>query len=118
MADQFTLWRRSPKIPDHPVSRETPACPAPRFFHHRMSPLSTDEPGGGGLAWRYELAWAIAVTLLGFVLRISTASNSAVEHFDEGVYASNLFMGPDTGYRFPNQHLYAPPLHSTMIEWG
>jgi dolichyl-phosphate-mannose-protein mannosyltransferase len=85
-----------------------------------LPPAPVEAPGQavGGLAWRHELAWAIAVTLLGFALRIGAASNSAVEHFDEGVYASNLFMGPDTGYRFPNQHLYAPPLHPAMIEWG
>jgi dolichyl-phosphate-mannose-protein mannosyltransferase len=90
-----------------------PALPPPD-----VAPSAPTGTGEGGLAWRYEVAWAIAVTLLGFAVRIGAASNSAVEHFDEGVYASNLFMGPDTGYRFPNQHLYAPPLHPAMIEWG
>ena len=41
-----------------------------------------------------------------------------VTHFDEGVYASNLWCGPETGFRFPNQHLYAPPLLGWLIEWA
>lgn len=41
----------------------------------------------------------------------------AVEHFDEGVYASNIFFGPEDGFRYPSQHLFAPPLLPWLIEW-
>lgn len=38
----------------------------------------------------------------------------AIEHFDEGVYASNFWFG---GVPYPAQYLYAPPLLPTAIEW-
>ena len=56
---------------------------------------------------------ALLVTA-GLILR---SSGRLVEHFDEGVYASNLFFGEATDFRFPNQHLYAPPLLPASIEW-
>jgi 4-amino-4-deoxy-L-arabinose transferase-like glycosyltransferase len=66
---------------------------------------------------RHELAVAVLVTLVGFGLRVAFPSRMAVEHFDEGVYASNLFFDASQGFRFPNQHLYAPPLLPWLIEW-
>ena len=66
---------------------------------------------------RHELAVAVLVALVGFGLRVAFPSRMAVEHFDEGVYASNLFFDASQGYRFPNQHLYAPPLLPWLIEW-
>jgi 4-amino-4-deoxy-L-arabinose transferase-like glycosyltransferase len=42
----------------------------------------------------------------------------AVEHFDEGVYASNLWFGPEAGYQYPMRRLYAPPLLPSLIEWS
>jgi 4-amino-4-deoxy-L-arabinose transferase-like glycosyltransferase len=44
-------------------------------------------------------------------------SRVAVEHFDEGVYSSNLFF-PDDGFAYPDRHLYAPPLVPSLIEWS
>lgn len=41
----------------------------------------------------------------------------AIEHFDEGVYASNLWFGDEMGYEYPALHLYAPPFLPSMIEW-
>ena len=41
----------------------------------------------------------------------------AIEHFDEGVYASNLLF-PDQGFRYPDRHLYAPSLVPALIEWS
>jgi len=41
----------------------------------------------------------------------------AVEHFDEGVYVSNLWFADD-GYRYPDAHFYAPPLLPWLIEWA
>jgi 4-amino-4-deoxy-L-arabinose transferase-like glycosyltransferase len=40
----------------------------------------------------------------------------AVEHFDEGVYASNLWFDSEAGYQYPNRPLYAPPLVPFLIE--
>ncbi len=42
----------------------------------------------------------------------------AVEHFDEGVYASNIWFGPEAGYQYPMRRLYAPPLLPSLIEWS
>lgn len=42
-------------------------------------------------------------------------SGIAIEHFDEGVYASNLWC-PDDGYSYPDRHLYAPPGLPRVIE--
>ncbi len=41
----------------------------------------------------------------------------AIEHFDEGVYASNFWFGAEEGYEYPARHLYAPPLLPLAIEW-
>jgi len=42
----------------------------------------------------------------------------AVEHFDEGVYASNIWFGPEAGYQYPMRRLYAPSLLPSLIEWS
>jgi 4-amino-4-deoxy-L-arabinose transferase-like glycosyltransferase len=42
----------------------------------------------------------------------------AVEHFDEGVYASNLYCGHlDPAYAYPDRALYAPPFVPAVLEW-
>ena len=53
--------------------------------------------------------------LAGIVLRIAAVSRSAVEHFDEGVYASNIFFPPPE-YAYPMQRFFAPPLVPALIE--
>lgn len=40
----------------------------------------------------------------------------AIEHFDEGVYAANYYSS-HLDYRYPDQHLYAPPLFPAILEW-
>jgi len=62
-----------------------------------------------------EIALVVAVFAAGFGLRAAVPSRMAVEHFDEGVYASNLYT-PDG--RYPFQHLYAPPLLPFCLEWA
>ena len=59
-----------------------------------------------------------AIVLTGVLLRSAYPSRMAVEHFDEGVYASNLWFGADDGFRYPNRHLYAPPLLPALTEWS
>ncbi|MEX2288659.1 MAG: glycosyltransferase family 39 protein [Planctomycetaceae bacterium] len=66
---------------------------------------------------RVELAVVGIVVLAGVVLRGSLLSRAAVEHFDEGVYASNFWFA-GTGSVYPFQHLYAPPLLPTLVEWS
>lgn len=56
------------------------------------------------------------IVLLGVVSHLPNLMDVAVEHFDEGVYASNLFMGPPD-FRYPFQELYAPPLLPSLMEW-
>ncbi len=66
---------------------------------------------------RYELWAVVAITLLGAAVRFAFPSAMAIEHFDEGVYASNLLF-PDQDYRYPDRHLYAPSLVPALIEWS
>jgi hypothetical protein len=66
---------------------------------------------------RSELLLILAITLTGFATRFTALDELAVEHFDEGVYASNLWF-PDSGYAYPQRHLYAPPLQPELIEWS
>ena len=66
---------------------------------------------------RYELWAVVAITLLGAAVRFAFPSAMTIEHFDEGVYASNLLF-PDQGFRYPDRHLYAPSLVPALIEWS
>ena len=54
--------------------------------------------------------------LLGAFLRFTNLSHEAVEHFDEGIYASPLWYDAQFGEPYPSRHLFAPPLLSTMME--
>ena len=64
-----------------------------------------------------EIVLIVAVFLLGASARLFFLSQAAVEHFDEGVYASNIYFGPPD-YAYPQQRLYAPPLLPALIEAG
>ena len=61
---------------------------------------------------RTELYWFAGAVIFGAIVRLSFPGRMAVEHFDEGVYASNFWLG-----EFPYRHLYAPPLLPACIEW-
>jgi dolichyl-phosphate-mannose-protein mannosyltransferase len=58
-----------------------------------------------------------AILAAGIGLRSFALSRSAVEHFDEGVYASNMYFGSPE-YAYPMQRFYAPPLLPALIEAG
>jgi hypothetical protein len=45
------------------------------------------------------------ITLLGIALRWGGVSQVALAHFDEGVYASNVWFGPESDYAYPARHL-------------
>ena len=77
---------------------------------------STSDPREEPIA-RFELWAVVAITLLGAAVRFAFPSAMAIEHFDEGVYASNLLF-PDQGFRYPDRHLYAPSLVPALIEWS
>ncbi len=66
---------------------------------------------------RVELIAVLVLCLIAAGLRVAFPSRMAVEHFDEGVYASNLLC-PDAGYRYPDWQLYAPSLQPALIEWS
>jgi dolichyl-phosphate-mannose-protein mannosyltransferase len=78
-------------------------------------PVKQDEYRSTLPRWLPEMVALVLIALTGAILR---SADSPVEHFDEGVYASNLFFGEANGYRFPNQHLYAPPLLPSLVEWS
>ncbi|MFP6763282.1 MAG: glycosyltransferase family 39 protein, partial [Planctomycetaceae bacterium] len=59
----------------------------------------------------------LLITLTGMAARSVKLDNVAVEHFDEGVYSSNLLF-PHDGFTYPDLHLYAPPLVPALIEWS
>ena len=66
---------------------------------------------------RAELLCLAGAILLGAILRLAYPVRMAIEHFDEGVYASNFWFGAEEGYEYPARHLYAPPLLPAAIEW-
>ena len=67
---------------------------------------------------RTELALVTCIVLIGLMLRIAHPSRISVEHFDEGVYASNLWFTAGEGGAYPYRHLYAPPLWPAVVEWS
>ena len=66
---------------------------------------------------RTELVAILVIIVSGFAARFSLLNELAIEHFDEGVYASNLWF-PNEGYQYPDRFLYAPPLLPSLIEWS
>ncbi len=66
---------------------------------------------------RAEWCWLLGAILFGAILRLSFPGRMAVEHFDEGVYASNFWFEIEQGGEYPARHLYAPPLLPMAIEW-
>ncbi|MBT6155324.1 MAG: phospholipid carrier-dependent glycosyltransferase [Planctomycetaceae bacterium] len=67
---------------------------------------------------RRELALLFGIVILAAVLRFAFPSRMAIEHFDEGVYASNIWFSEEADFRYPARHLYGPPLLPAFIEWS
>ena len=68
---------------------------------------------------RLEFLLVAGVILVGLGLRALRPDAMAVEHFDEGVYASNLYCGHlDPPFAYPMRRLYAPPLFPATLEWA
>ena len=84
----------------------------------RNSHLAADNPRPvARLVMRREALCLAAVLTVGTILRLVVLSRSAVEHFDEGVYASNIYFGPPE-YAYPMQRFFGPPLLPALIETG
>lgn len=64
-----------------------------------------------------EWASVTMIVCLAAWLRFRGFDTLAVEHFDEGVYASNYWFAAQDGFQYPNRHLYAPPLLPALIEF-
>ncbi len=67
---------------------------------------------------RTEVICITVLTLVAASLRWGDLNAFHVEHFDEGVYASDIWFGPENGDHYPFQHLYAPPLFPWLTEWS
>jgi 4-amino-4-deoxy-L-arabinose transferase-like glycosyltransferase len=65
---------------------------------------------------RVECVLLAAIILAAVALRLAYPSLIAVEHFDEGVYASNYWFDEEDDHRYPDSHLYAPPLLPSLAE--
>ena len=61
---------------------------------------------------------ALIILGISLALRGLFPSWNHVEHFDEGVYASNRFFDQQSDFAYPNRHLYAPPLFPALVEWS
>lgn len=66
--------------------------------------------------WEWLVLGGLLLVAVG--CRLAFPGRLAVEHFDEGVYASNIWFGDSREGAYPSQHLYAPPLLPALIEWG
>lgn len=58
-----------------------------------------------------------AVVVAAAALRLAGLGSVHVEQYDEGVYASNLWFGEEKETRYPERHLYAPPLLPAIEEY-
>jgi len=86
--------------------------PAPANSFMAASPVTSSAPIS-----RSEWSWLVGALLLGAVVRLSLPGRIGIEHFDEGVYASNFWFGAEAGHAYPARHLYAPPLLPAVVEW-
>ena len=80
---------------------------------------SSDTHGSRYMNLRPTSVESIAVIgffTLGVLLRTMHLDREAVEHFDEGIYASALWYDGQSQQPYPARHLYSPPLLSTMME--
>jgi dolichyl-phosphate-mannose-protein mannosyltransferase len=87
---------------------------APTLDHQWARPA----PGKQGRPAAREWWLMLVLVVAGAALRLAHPHRMAVEHFDEAVYASNIWFGPENNFAYPDQHLYAPPLLPWLIEWG
>ena len=81
--------------------------------------MTSDDRGRGAHpsgVYATELWLLVAVLVCGLVVRVGHLSATSIEHFDEGVYASNVWFEAYGESEYPDRHLYAPPLLPWLIE--
>ncbi|MCA9081815.1 MAG: hypothetical protein KDA58_14730, partial [Planctomycetaceae bacterium] len=66
---------------------------------------------------RNTLLSCLILLVIGATARGLLSDRMQVEHFDEGVYASGFFA-THLDHRYPDEHLYAPPLFPDFLEWS
>lgn len=59
----------------------------------------------------------LAIVCIAIAVRAAWPDRVAIEHFDEGVYASDVWYGLGTNQGYPYRHLYAPPFVPLLAEW-
>jgi 4-amino-4-deoxy-L-arabinose transferase-like glycosyltransferase len=101
-----------------PRNRPAPPCSPAKAGENRNSDVAHTPTETTAPVTRVE--WAVLAVILaaGILIRLAKLELAAVEHFDEGVYASNLWFGEESSYQYPMRHLYAPPLLPALIEWS
>ncbi|MEO2012785.1 MAG: glycosyltransferase family 39 protein [Fuerstiella sp.] len=65
---------------------------------------------------KQELLLVGMALLLGVAFRGLHTDQLAIEHFDEGIYASSAWYDSEAGQPWPMRHLYAPPLLPKTIQ--
>ncbi|GAB4135540.1 MAG: hypothetical protein Tsb009_01950 [Planctomycetaceae bacterium] len=83
--------------------------------------MAKPQPGWKSIDPRINQSEWIAVlviVIVGLALRVAFSNRLAVEHFDEGIYSSNIWFGIKQGSQYPFRALYAPPLLPALIEWS
>ncbi|MFN0198808.1 MAG: ArnT family glycosyltransferase [Planctomycetaceae bacterium] len=78
---------------------------------------ATSEPAQFPRPSRGEWIFILCLTLVAFALRGWNLSQVSVEHFDEAIYASNLFFGEAERFRYPQREFFGPPLFPYLVEW-
>ena len=84
-------------------------------YHFFMDKTILPSPTKSSL--RSERFWLWGAIVFGAIVRLNFPGRIAIEHFDEGVYASNFWFGPEDSFSYPARYLYAPPLLPATIEW-
>ncbi|MFG0334023.1 MAG: ArnT family glycosyltransferase [Maioricimonas sp. JB049] len=83
----------------------------------KTSASATAENDDAPAVEKHLLYIALVTFVAALLLRSLFPAAMAIEHFDEGVYASNLYAG-HLDNRYPDRHLYAPPLLPALLEWA
>lgn len=63
-----------------------------------------------------EWRWLAFAVLIGATVRLVFLNRVAVDHYDEAIYAANVYFGAEEGYQFPGRQFNAPPLMPLLIE--
>lgn len=63
-----------------------------------------------------EWRWLAFAVFLGAAVRLAFLNRVAVDHYDEAIYAANVYFGAEEGYQFPGRQFNAPPLMPLLIE--